>query len=211
MRFSSNVHDYMSLNVLGRGSVACGEAGFVLLHQHTEVLMIKLALRRTFGAVLLSGAALALSTAAAMPAEAASTTVKISSGPVFGGNVLSVVGSSVRDVSTINGSTTSVDVSTGNVATITSGNKCSLLTSTIVRCTDITSLEVLGSSGDDELRNNTAIKMGSNGGPGNDILFGGSNKDTLNGGSGFDTADGRGGFDTCGGDEKRTSCEEVTS
>ena len=45
-----------------------------------------------------------------------------------------------------------------------------------------------GGFGDDELRNNTAIKMGSNGGPGNDILFGGSNKDTLNGGSGFDTA-----------------------
>lgn len=80
-----------------------------------------------------------------------------------------------------------------------------------MRCTGITSLEVVGSSGDDELRNNTAIKMGSNGGPGNDILFGGSNKDTPNGGSGFDTADGRGGFDTCGGDEKRTSCEEVTS
>jgi len=173
--------------------------------------MIKLALRRTFGAVLLSGAALALSTAAAMPAEAASTTVKVSSGAVFGGNVLSVVGSSVRDVITINGSTSSVDVSTGNVATITSGDKCFLLTSTIVRCTGITSLEVFGSTGDDELRNNTAIKMGSNGGSGNDIVIGGSNKDTLNGGSDFDTADGRGGFDTCGGDEKRTSCEEVTS
>ena len=47
--------------------------------------MIKLALRRTFGAVLLSGAALALSTAAAMPAEAAATTVKVSSGPISGG------------------------------------------------------------------------------------------------------------------------------
>ena len=42
--------------------------------------MIKLALRRTFGAVLLSGAALALSTAAAMPAEAAATTVKVGCG-----------------------------------------------------------------------------------------------------------------------------------
>ena len=136
--------------------------------------MIKLALRRTFGAVLLSVAALALSTAAAMPAEAAATTVKVSSGPISGGSVLSVVGSSVRDVITINGSTTSVDVSTGNVATITSGDRCSLLTSTIVRCTGITLLEVLG-------------------------------------GSDFDSADGRGGFDTCGGDEKRTSCEEVTS
>jgi Ca2+-binding RTX toxin-like protein len=72
-------------------------------------------------------------------------------------------------------------------------------------------MEVLGLSGDDEIRNNTAIPMGSNGGSGNDILFGGSKNDTLNGGSGFDTADGRGGFDTCGGDEKRTSCEEVTS
>ncbi len=173
--------------------------------------MIKLALRRTFGAVLLSGAALALSTAAAMPAEAAATTVKISSGPISGGNVLSVVGTTVREVITINGSTTSVDVSTGNPASITSGNKCSLLTSTIVRCTGITSLEVFGGSGNDEIRNNTAIKMGSNGGSGNDILVGGSNKDTLNGGSDFDTADGRGGFDTCGGDEKRTSCEEVTS
>ena len=61
---------------------------------HTEVHLIKLALRRTFGAVLLSGAALALSTAAAMPAEAAATTVKVSSGPISGGNVLSVVGSS---------------------------------------------------------------------------------------------------------------------
>jgi hypothetical protein len=117
MRLSSNVHDYMSLNGLGRGSVACAEAGLsYFTSTHTEVLMIKLALRRTLGAVLLSGAALALSTAAAMPAEAASTTVKVSSGPVSGGNVLSVVGSSVRDVITINGSTTSVDVSTGTMA-----------------------------------------------------------------------------------------------
>ena len=177
--------------------------------------MIKLALRRTFGAVLLSGAALALTTAAATPAEAAATTVKVSSGPISGGNVMSVVGTSVRDVLTFNGSTTSVDVSTGNPASITSGNtsgnKCTLLTSTIVRCTDITRLEVLGGSGNDEIRNNTAIPMGSNGGSGNDILVGGSKNDTLNGGFDFDTADGRGGFDTCGGDEKRTSCEEVTS
>ncbi len=103
---------------------------------------------------------------------------------------------------------------TTNPASITSGNNCTLLTSTIVRCSGITRLEVLGGSGDDEIRNNTAMQsgsMGSNGGSGNDILVGGSNKDTLNGGSDFDTADGRGGFDTCGGDEKRTSCEEVTS
>lgn len=172
--------------------------------------MIKLALRRTLGAVLLSGAALALSTAAALPAEAA-TTVKVSSGPISGGNVLSVVGTSVREVITFNGSTTSVDVSTGNPASITSGTKCSLLTSTIVRCKDITRLEVLGGSGNDEIRNNTAIRMGANGGSGNDLLVGGSNNDTLNGGFDVDTADGRGGFDTCGGDEKRTSCEEVTS
>jgi serralysin len=91
------------------------------------------------------------------------------------------------------------------------GNNCKLLTSTIVRCSGITRMEVLGLSGDDEIRNNTAIPMGSNGGSGNDILVGGSKNDTLNGGSGFDTADGRSGFDTCGGDEKRTSCEEVTS
>jgi Ca2+-binding RTX toxin-like protein len=178
---------------------------------HPEVLMIKLALRRTFGAVLLSGAALALSTAAAMPAEAAATTVKVSSGPTSGGIVMSVGGTSIRDVLTFNGSTTSVDVSTTNPASVTSGNNCTLLTSTIVRCSGITRMEVLGLSGDDEIRNNTAIPMGSNGGSGNDILFGGSKNDTLNGGSGFDTADGRGGFDTCGGDEKRTSCEEVTS
>jgi hypothetical protein len=44
------------------------------------------------------------------------TSVKVSSGPVSGGNVLSVVGSSVRDVITINGSTTSVDVWTGTMA-----------------------------------------------------------------------------------------------
>ena len=94
--------------------------------------MVKLALRRMVGAVLLSGAALALSTAAALPAEAA-TTVKVSSGPISGGNVLSVVGTSVREVITFNGSTTSVDVSTGNLASITSGNKCSLLAPTIVR------------------------------------------------------------------------------
>lgn len=173
--------------------------------------MIKLALRRTFGAVLLSGAALALSTAAAMPAQAAATTVKVSSGPISGGNVMSVVGTSVRDVITFNGSTSSVDVSTGNPASITSGTRCFLLAPAIVRCTGITLLEVITGSGNDEIRNNTAIKMGANGGSGNDILIGGSNKDTLNGGPDFDTADGRGGFDTCGGDEKRTSCEEVTS
>ena len=173
--------------------------------------MIKLALRRMVGAVLLSGAALALSTAAALPAEAAATTVKVSSGPISGGNVLSVVGTTARDVITFNGSSSSVDVSTGNPASITSGNKCFLLTSTIVRCSGITRLEVLGGSGNDEIRNNTAIRMGSNGGSGNDVLIGGSSNDTLNGGFDFDTADGRGGFDTCGGDEKRTSCEEVTS
>ena len=172
--------------------------------------MVKLALRRMVGAVLLSGAALALSTAAALPAEAA-TTVKVSSGPISGGNVLSVVGTTARDVITFNGSSSSVDVSTGNPASITSGNKCFLLTSTIVRCSGITLLEVLGGSGNDEIRNNTAIRMGSNGGSGNDILVGGSSNDTLNGGSDFDSANGRGGFDTCGGDEKRTSCEEVTS
>lgn len=167
--------------------------------------MIKLGLRRSFGAVLLSGAALALSTAVAMPAEAA-TTVKVSSG----GNTASVVGTTARDVITFNGSTASLDVSTGNPASISSGTQCFLLTSTIVRCNGITRLEVLGGSGNDEIRNNTAIRMGSNGGSGNDILVGGSNNDTLNGGSDVDTADGRGGFDTCGGDEKRTSCEEVT-
>jgi len=177
---------------------------------HSEDLMINLNLRRMFGAVLLSGAALALSTAAALPAEAA-TTVKVSSGPISGGNVLSVVGTAARDVITFNGSSSSVDVSTGNPASITSGNRCSLLTSTIVRCSGITRLEVLGGSGNDEIRNNTAIRMGSNGGSGNDVLIGGSSNDTLNGGFDFDTADGRGGFDTCGGDEKRTSCEEVTS
>ena len=69
--------------------------------------MINLALRRTFGAVLLSGAALALSTAAAMPAEAA-TTVKVSGL----GNTASVVGTTARDVITFNGSTASLDVST---------------------------------------------------------------------------------------------------
>ena len=174
--------------------------------------MIKLALRRTFGAVLLSGAALALSTAAAMPAEAAATTVKVSSGPISGGNVLSVVGTQRprRDhVSTVPPPPSTCRPATWPASR--AATRCSLLTSTIVRCTGITSLEVLGSSGNDEIRNNTAIKMGSNGGSGNDILVGGSNKDTLNGGSDFDTADGRGGFDTCGGDEKRTSCEEVTS
>src|SRR6476620_8558078 len=128
MRFSSNVHDYMSLNGLGRGSVACAEAGLsYFTSTHTEVVMIKLALRRTLGAVLLSGAALALSTAAALPAEAAATTVKVSSGPTSGGIVMSVAGTSIRDVLTFNGSTTSVDVSTTKPASVTSGNNCTLL------------------------------------------------------------------------------------
>ena len=172
--------------------------------------MLTLRLRRTLSAIVLSGAALALTTAVAAPAEAA-TTVKVSSGKISGGNVMSVVGTTVREVLTFNGSGGTVTVFTGNAASITSGTLCTLVTSTQVRCTGITRLEVLAGSGDDEVRNNTAVPMGTNGGSGNDKLFGGSKNDTLNGGPGFDTADGRGGFDTCGGDESRTSCEEVTS
>ena len=72
---------------------------------------------------------------------------------------------------------------TTNPASVTSGNNCTLLTSTIVRCSGITRMEVLGLSRDDEIRNNTAIPntripMGSNGGSGNDILVGGSKNDT---------------------------------
>jgi Ca2+-binding RTX toxin-like protein len=173
--------------------------------------MIQLRLRRTLSAVALSGATLALTLAAATPAQAA-TTVKVRADAIQGGNAMSVVGTTVREVLTF---TTSgggtVTVFTGNPATVTPGTACTLITSTQVRCTGVSLLQVLAGSGDDEVHNNTSIPMGTNGGSGNDKLFGGSGRDTLNGGPGFDTANGGGGFDTCGGDEVRTSCEEVTS
>lgn len=166
-------------------------------------------MRRVCRTLLLSGAALALSTAVATPAHAA-TTVKVRSVAISGGNAMSVSGTTVRDVLTFSGSGGTVTVSTSNPATA-AGGACTQVNSTQVRCTGITLLQVLSGSGDDEVRNDTAVPMGTNGGSGNDKLVGGSKADTLNGGPGVDTGDGRGGFDTCGGVENRTSCEEVTS
>jgi Ca2+-binding RTX toxin-like protein len=172
------------------------------MHQHR--------LRRTLSAVALSGATVALTLAAATPAQAA-TTVKVRTDAIQGGNAMSVSGTTIREVLTFTSSGGgTVTVFTGNPATVT-GGACTLITGTQVRCTGVSLLQVLAGSGDDEVRNNTAIRMGTNGGSGNDKLFGGSNRDTLNGGPGFDTADGGAQFDTCGGVENRTSCEEVTS
>src|SRR5689334_13741035 len=123
--------------------------------------MIALPLRRTLAAVLRSATALGLGTAAATPAEAA-TTVKVRALAISGGKALSVVGTTNRDVITVNGSTASVDVSTGNVASVPDGS-CTQLAPTLVRCTGITLLQILAGSGNDEVRNNTAIPMGTNG------------------------------------------------
>src|SRR5689334_9631223 len=103
--------------------------------------MIKLHLRRTLAAVLLSAAALGLSTAAATSAEAA-TTVKVRADAISGGTAVSVVGTTNRDVITVNGSTASIDISTGNPASVQSGS-CTLLAPTLVRCTGITLLQIL--------------------------------------------------------------------
>lgn len=171
--------------------------------------MTKLALRRTLGAVLVSGAALALTTAAATSAEAA-TVVKVRAVAISGGNAMSVTGTTGNDVLGFTATGSTVEVTSNNTLTVPDGS-CTFVSSTKARCSGVVLLQVLTGSGNDEIRNDTGIKMGSNGGPDNDTLVGGSNRDTLNGGSGFDTADGRGGIDTCGGDEVRTSCEEVTS
>jgi RTX calcium-binding nonapeptide repeat (4 copies) len=204
------VDDYRSAQVGIQRPRRHGAAGFAHPDEPTqEITMRDTRLPHALTAALLTGAALTLTTIVATPAQAA-TTVKVSKFPVSGGNVMSVVGTTNREVITFNGSGGTIDVFTGSAASIPQGG-CTLITPSQVRCTGITSLEVLSSDGDDEIRNNTTVRMGSNGGLGNDLLIGGSSNDTLNGGPGIDTANGRGGVDTCGGVENRTSCEVVTS
>lgn len=170
----------------------------------------ELHLRRILTAVALSGAALAATTATALPAQAQATQIKVRTVAISGGNAMAVSGTTVRDVITFSGSGGTITVTTNNPAVVT-GGACTPLSSTRVRCTGVSRLQAQGGSGNDQVTNDTAVPMGTNGGSGDDVLTGGSSFDTLNGSIGVDTGNGRGGFDTCGGIEIRTSCEEVTS
>lgn len=172
--------------------------------------MTQLHLRRVLTAVVLSGAALAATTAAALPAQAQTTPIKVRTVAVQGGNAMLVTGTSVRDVMTFSGSGGTITVTTNNPAAAT-GGACTALGSTQVRCTGVSQLQVSGGAGNDEIINNTSVPMGTNGGSGDDRLTGGTGRDTLNGSLGTDTGNGREGFDACGSIEFRTSCEEVTS
>jgi Ca2+-binding RTX toxin-like protein len=160
--------------------------------------------------VLLLTAAANVAIAGAMTISAhAATPIKVRVDPIQGGNAMSVSGTLVRDVFQFDGSggTITVSSSTGPVS---AGVGCTQLETAKVRCFGVTLIQALGGSGNDEIRNNSAVAMGVNGGSDNDTLVGGSGRDTLNGGFGVDSADGRGGRDTCSA-ETVVSCEEITS
>lgn len=151
----------------------------------------------------------AASLALTAPAHAA-TEIKVSSGPISGGNSMSATGTPAPDVFQFDGSSggavTVSSTSTGVVA----GTGCVQVNPFAARCFGIVLIEAFGGSGKDTITNNTNARMGVNGGSDNDTLVGGSFRDTLNGGVGNDFANGRGGFDTCS-VESFTSCEEITS
>lgn len=169
--------------------------------------MKTLALRRTLGAALLSGAALTLTTFAATPAEAA-TVIKVRTV----GTTMAVSGTLGGDALTFSGSGGTVTVTTNIAATVTGGS-CTANTATKVTCTGVARVQAVTGDGNDSITNKAAVPLSSNGGAGSDTLVGGALNDTLNAGPGVDDVNGGGGRDTCGGvvNETFTSCEEVTS
>ncbi|HEX2248431.1 MAG TPA: hypothetical protein VHH13_12875 [Arthrobacter sp.] len=159
-------------------------------------------------ALLLTAAGVAITTAMAVPAYAADP-IKVRLSPIQGGNGMSVSGTTVRDVFQFDGSgsTVTISASTGPVSALSG---CTQIGASKVQCSGVVLIQALSGSGNDVITNNTAVRMGVNGGSDNDTLVGGSGKDTLNGGFGVDDANGRGGIDTCSA-EILLSCEEVTS
>lgn len=158
-------------------------------------------------------AGVAVTAGVAAPAHAADP-LKVRMTPIQGGNAMSVSGTLARDVFQFDGTsatvgTVTVTASTGPVSNL-AGSACVQNTASQVTCFGVSYIETFGGSGNDEIRNNTGVRMGVNGGSGDDRLIGGAFRDTLNGGSGIDIADGRGNQDTCSA-ETVISCEEVTS
>lgn len=171
--------------------------------------MSQFRIRRTASALLLAAASVTATVALAGPAHAGTDPIKVRSTAIQGGNGISISGTTVRDVIRItnSGSTIRVSSTTGPV---TAFAPC-VQKGAEAECKGAVSIQAFGGSGNDEINNDSSIRMGANGGSGDDILRGGSNNDSaLNGGLGFDTSDGRGGRDTCSA-EKVISCEEVTS
>jgi Ca2+-binding RTX toxin-like protein len=158
--------------------------------------------------VLAAGAAAAALTTTA-PAQAVSP-ITVRSVAISGGNAISVAGTTIRDVITFTGSGGTITVTSVTSTPVTALAGCSQTSATKATCSGVVRIEAFGGSGNDEIRNKTAVKMGVNGQSDDDLLVGGSNADTLNGGFGQDIASGGSGRDTCSA-ETTISCEEVTS
>jgi RTX calcium-binding nonapeptide repeat (4 copies) len=173
----------------------CGRRSFS--HLMTDMNLMT---KRGMSALLLIVAGLAVTTAPAAPAHAAST-IKVSSG----GGTMSAAGTTAGDIYRFDGSGGTITVSSSTTA-VTAGAECDQVNTFAARCYNIVRIETLGGSGNDTITNNTGAGMGVNGGSDNDTLVGGPFRDTLNGGLGNDTADGRGGIDTCSA-ETVISCE----
>ena len=164
--------------------------------------------RRGVSALLLTAAGVAITAAMAVPVHAAGP-IKARIVAIQGGNGMATSGTTARDVFQFDGSggTITVSSSTGPVS---AGAGCTQVGTSAVRCSGVVLIQAFGGSGNDNIRNNTAVPMGVNGQSDNDTLIGGPGRDTLNGGFGSDFANGRGGRDTCAA-ETVVSCEEVTS
>jgi Ca2+-binding RTX toxin-like protein len=131
-------------------------------------------------------------------AQTNSVTASVSAG------TLNVVGTTVGDSITANGSSGTVTLS-NLLGSIKAGTGCTQLGAT-VQCTGMTVLQFSGLGGDDTFRNNTSTRSFLSGGGGSDRLTGGPGQDVIRGGSGTDFAFGQGGTDICTA-ETESGCE----